>query len=104
MLKANRQLEQELDDYDRKYRNLLDSYQTTEEMLELETEKTAMLQTEVLEKCNLQELVQRITDENKDLKSEIKVKEKHGTFDVPMVSITHTNADTERKRNLLKFI
>jgi len=74
--KLNRTLEQELDDYDRKYRQLHTSYEQSQELLQIETERNAMLETDVSEKTNLVELIQRLKDEKRDLKSEIEVREK----------------------------
>ena len=39
----NRQLEQDLDDYDRRYRQLHTSYEQAQELLQVETERNAML-------------------------------------------------------------
>ena len=69
-------LEQELDDYDRKYRQIYSSYEEQQELLSIEQERQAILETEVCEKTKLEEIVQRLKDEKRDLKSEIEVKEK----------------------------
>ena len=75
-MKETRTLEQELDDYANKYRQLHTSYEQSQELLQLEMERNAMLETDVCEKANLHELVQRLRDEKRDLKSEIEVREK----------------------------
>merc|ERR1712130_389934 len=76
LMKETRTLEQELDDYANKYRQLHTSYEQSQELLQLEMERNAMLETDVYEKANLHELVQRLRDEKRDLKSEIEVREK----------------------------
>lgn len=76
LMKETRTLEQELDDYANKYRQLHTSYEQSQELLQLEMERNAMLETDVCEKANLHELVQRLRDEKRDLKSEIEVREK----------------------------
>lgn len=40
---VNRQLEQDLDDFDRRYRQLHMSFESAQELLQVETERNAML-------------------------------------------------------------
>ena len=66
-----RKLEQLLDDAERQQRQLEASYETTAELLRLETERNALLETEILDGESLKEVLQRQMDENRDLKSEL---------------------------------
>lgn len=104
MTKLNRILEQELDDYDRKYRQLHSSYEQNQELLLIETERNAMLETDVCEKTNLQELVQRLRDEKRDLKSEIEVREKLHKREKPLVRREISNEEPPRYRLIHYFI
>ena len=64
-------MEQLLDDAERQQRQLEASYETTAELLRLETERNALLETEILDGESLKEVLQRQMDENRDLKSEL---------------------------------
>lgn len=69
-----RSLEQELDDYDRKYRHIATSFEDMQKNYEAEVERNALLETEVSEGVKLKELLQREKDEKRDLKSELEIR------------------------------
>lgn len=69
-----RALEQELDDYDRKYRHIATSFEDMQKNYEAEVERNALLETEVSEGVKLKELLQREKDEKRDLKSELEIR------------------------------
>lgn len=97
--RQNRILEQELDDYDRKYRQIYSSYEEQQELLSIEQERQAILETEVCEKTKLEEIVQRLKDEKRDLKSEIEVKEKlHKRDKENEIIETNKPSDLESRR------
>lgn len=82
-----RKLEQLLDDAERQQRQLEASYETTAELLRLETERNALLETEILDGESLKEVLQRQMDENRDLKSELayrgEIENSQNNFKVP---------------------
>ncbi|XP_016934051.3 nuclear distribution protein nudE homolog isoform X3 [Drosophila suzukii] len=69
-----RQLEQKNDDLERAHRILNESIENFEKMLDQAYEKNALLELEVDEKGLLQEKLQRLMDETRDLKQELNVK------------------------------
>ncbi|XP_018788944.1 PREDICTED: nuclear distribution protein nudE homolog isoform X2 [Bactrocera latifrons] len=69
-----RQLEQKNDDLERAHRILNESIADFERMLDKAYEKNALLEMEVDEKEMLQEKLQRLMDETRDLKQELNVK------------------------------
>uniref|UniRef100_A0A0K8TUG3 Putative lis1-interacting protein nude n=1 Tax=Tabanus bromius TaxID=304241 RepID=A0A0K8TUG3_TABBR len=69
-----RQLEQKNDDLERAHRILSESIAGIETMLDKAYEKNALLESEVDEKEVLQEKLQRLMDETRDLKQELNVK------------------------------
>ncbi|XP_036335550.1 nuclear distribution protein nudE homolog isoform X1 [Rhagoletis pomonella] len=69
-----RQLEQKNDDLERAHRILNESIADFETMLDKAYEKNALLEMEVDEKEMLQEKLQRLMDETRDLKQELNVK------------------------------
>ncbi|TMW39299.1 hypothetical protein DOY81_015621 [Sarcophaga bullata] len=74
-----RQLEQKNDDLERAHRILNESIVDFERMLDKAYEKNALLEMEVDEKEVLQEKLQRLMDETRDLKQELNVKTRYGT-------------------------
>lgn len=74
-----RQLEQKNDDLERAHRILNQSIVDFEQMLDKAYEKNALLELEVDEKEVLQEKLQRLMDETRDLKQELNVKSRHAT-------------------------
>jgi len=73
---AVRKLEQLLDDAERSQRQLEATYEGTAELLRIETERNALLETELLDGESLKEMFQRQKDENRDLKSELAYRER----------------------------
>ncbi|XP_026469396.1 nuclear distribution protein nudE-like 1-B isoform X3 [Ctenocephalides felis] len=73
-----RELEQKNDDLERAHRNVTESVATFEDLLNKAYEKNALLENEVGEKENLQVQLQRLRDEARDLKQELKIKVKDG--------------------------
>lgn len=71
-----RKLEQLLDDAERQQRQLEATYEGTAELLRIETERNALLETELLEGESLKDMFQRQKDENRDLKSELAYRER----------------------------
>ena len=71
-----RELEQEMDNLETKNRQLVASVEHLEELNQLEMEKKAILETEILDGDKMKEVIQRVKDENRDLKSEL---ENNGT-------------------------
>merc|ERR1712235_72651 len=71
-----RQLEQAIDDLERKNRQLVESYEQAEELNQIEMERNALLETEISHGEKLKEVIQRLKDEKRDLKSELENKEK----------------------------
>lgn len=67
-------MEQDLDDYDRKYRHIATSFEDMQKNYEAEVERNALLETEVSEGVKLKELLQREKDEKRDLKSELEIR------------------------------
>ncbi|XP_017133988.1 nuclear distribution protein nudE homolog isoform X2 [Drosophila elegans] len=89
-----RQLEQKNDDLERAHRILNESIENFEKMLDQAYEKNALLELEVDEKGLLQEKLQRLMDETRDLKQELNVKSRftpvvNGTS-IPTASDTNT--------------
>ncbi|KAM7359114.1 nuclear distribution protein nudE isoform 2-T3 [Cochliomyia hominivorax] len=74
-----RQLEQKNDDLERAHRILNESIVDFERMLDKAYEKNALLEMEVDEKEVLQEKLQRLMDETRDLKQELNVKTRYAT-------------------------
>ncbi|KAH8257450.1 hypothetical protein KR038_010189 [Drosophila bunnanda] len=74
-----RQLEQKNDDLERAHRILNESIENFEKMLDQAYEKNALLELEVDEKGLLQEKLQRLMDETRDLKQELNVKTRYVT-------------------------
>uniref|UniRef100_T1P939 NUDE protein n=1 Tax=Musca domestica TaxID=7370 RepID=T1P939_MUSDO len=74
-----RQLEQKNDDLERAHRILNESIVDFERMLDKAYEKNALLEMEVDEKEVLQEKLQRLMDETRDLKQELNVKTRYTT-------------------------
>ncbi|XP_073840543.1 nuclear distribution protein nudE [Musca autumnalis] len=74
-----RQLEQKNDDLERAHRILNESIVDFEKMLDKAYEKNALLEMEVDEKEVLQEKLQRLMDETRDLKQELNVKTRYTT-------------------------
>ncbi|XP_022217686.1 nuclear distribution protein nudE homolog isoform X2 [Drosophila obscura] len=72
-----RQLEQKNDDLERAHRILNESIENFEKMLDQAYEKNALLELEVDEKGVLQEKLQRLMDETRDLKQELNVKTRY---------------------------
>ncbi|XP_034658322.1 nuclear distribution protein nudE homolog isoform X1 [Drosophila subobscura] len=72
-----RQLEQKNDDLERAHRILNESIENFEKMLDQAYEKNALLELEVDEKGLLQEKLQRLMDETRDLKQELNVKTRY---------------------------
>ncbi|XP_032598773.1 nuclear distribution protein nudE homolog isoform X1 [Drosophila grimshawi] len=72
-----RQLEQKNDDLERAHRILNESIVDFEKMLDKAYEKNALLEMEVDEKEMLQEKLQRLMDETRDLKQELNVKARY---------------------------
>ncbi|XP_065359542.1 nuclear distribution protein nudE homolog [Calliphora vicina] len=72
-----RQLEQKNDDLERAHRILNESIVDFERMLDKAYEKNALLEMEVDEKEVLQEKLQRLMDETRDLKQELNVKTRY---------------------------
>ncbi|XP_017109003.2 nuclear distribution protein nudE homolog isoform X2 [Drosophila bipectinata] len=72
-----RQLEQKNDDLERAHRILNESIENFEKMLDVAYEKNALLELEVDEKGVLQEKLQRLMDETRDLKQELNVKSRY---------------------------
>ncbi|XP_068148907.1 nuclear distribution protein nudE homolog isoform X2 [Drosophila tropicalis] len=72
-----RQLEQKNDDLERAHRILNESIENFEKMLDQAYEKNALLELEVDEKGLLQEKLQRLMDETRDLKQELNVKSRY---------------------------
>ncbi|KAH8305236.1 hypothetical protein KR018_006180 [Drosophila ironensis] len=72
-----RQLEQKNDDLERAHRILNESIENFEKMLDQAYEKNALLELEVDEKGVLQEKLQRLMDETRDLKQELNVKSRY---------------------------
>ncbi|KAL7733430.1 hypothetical protein ACLKA6_004912 [Drosophila palustris] len=72
-----RQLEQKNDDLERAHRILNESIVDFEKMLDKAYEKNALLEMEVDEKEMLQEKLQRLMDETRDLKQELNVKTRY---------------------------
>ena len=66
-----RKLEQLLDDAERQQRQLEATYESTAELLRIETERNALMETELLDGERFKEMIQRQKDENRDLKSEL---------------------------------
>ena len=66
-----RKLEQLLDDAERQQRQLEATYEGTAELLRIETERNALMETELLDGERFKEMIQRQKDENRDLKSEL---------------------------------
>ncbi|EDW40948.1 GM25193 [Drosophila sechellia] len=89
-----RQLEQKNDDLERAHRILNESIENFEKMLDQAYEKNALLELEVDEKGLLQEKLQRLMDETRDLKQELNVKSRftpvvNGTS-IPTANDTNT--------------
>uniref|UniRef100_A0A336MIG7 CSON012771 protein n=1 Tax=Culicoides sonorensis TaxID=179676 RepID=A0A336MIG7_CULSO len=78
MKKYVTQLEQKNDDLERTNRVVAESVNSFEQMLNQAYEKNALLESEVDEKEKLQIKLQRLMDEARDLKQELKVREKGG--------------------------
>ncbi|XP_037905183.1 nuclear distribution protein nudE homolog isoform X5 [Hermetia illucens] len=76
MKKYLRQLEQQNDDLERGYRILSESIAGVKTDLDKAYEKNALLEIEVDEKEFLQEKLQRLMDETRDLKQELHVKDR----------------------------
>lgn len=72
-----RELEQKNDDLERAHRILSESIAGLETMLDKAYEKNALLEMEADEKEALQEKLQRLMDETRDLKQELNVKSRH---------------------------
>ncbi|XP_030385279.1 nuclear distribution protein nudE homolog isoform X2 [Scaptodrosophila lebanonensis] len=72
-----RQLEQKNDDLERAHRILNESIVDFENMLDKAYEKNALLEMEVDEKEVLQEKLQRLMEETRDLKQELNVKSRY---------------------------
>uniref|UniRef100_A0A1A9UJK2 NUDE domain-containing protein n=1 Tax=Glossina austeni TaxID=7395 RepID=A0A1A9UJK2_GLOAU len=83
-----RQLEQKNDDLERAHRILNESIVDFERMLDKAYEKNALLEMEVDEKEILQEKLQRLMDETRDLKQELNVKTRYSTNNSTTSSIT----------------
>ena len=68
-----RELEQQNDDLERAKRSTLASLEDFEGRLNIAIERNAFLESELDEKENLKMVVQRLKDETRDLRSELKV-------------------------------
>merc|ERR1711934_577790 len=68
-----RELEQQNDDLERAKRSTLASLEDFEGRLNVAIERNAFLESELDEKENLRSVVQRLKDETRDLRSELKV-------------------------------
>ncbi|XP_017080726.1 nuclear distribution protein nudE homolog isoform X1 [Drosophila eugracilis] len=93
-----RQLEQKNDDLERAHRILNESIENFEKMLDQAYEKNALLELEVDEKGMLQEKLQRLMDETRDLKQELNVKSRYtpvvnGTS-IPTASNTNSSMNS----------
>lgn len=71
-----RDLEQKNDDLERARRIIEESIAAIESDFQLAIERNAILESEVDEKESLQEKLQRLADESRDLKQELLVKER----------------------------
>ncbi|XP_017840553.1 nuclear distribution protein nudE homolog isoform X2 [Drosophila busckii] len=93
-----RQLEQKNDDLERAHRILNESIVDFEKMLDKAYEKNALLEMEVDEKEVLQEKLQRLMDETRDLKQELNVKSRYtpgnGTTTAPASGNSSMNSST----------
>ena len=67
-------MEQAIDDLERKNRQLVESYEQAEELNQIEMERNALLETEISHGEKLNEVIQRLKDEKRDLKSELENK------------------------------
>jgi len=103
-----RQLEQAIDDLERKNRQLVESYEQAEELNQIEMERNALLETEISHGEKLKEVIQRLKDEKRDLKSELENKEKKWktleSVETKVVTPTSTasaseNASHENRQN-----
>jgi len=103
-----RQLEQAIDDLERKNRQLVESYEQAEELNQIEMERNALLETEISHGEKLKEVIQRLKDEKRDLKSELENKEKKWktleSVEAKVVTPTSTasaseNASHENRQN-----
>ena len=91
-------MEQELDDYDRKYRHLATSFEDMQKNYEAEVERNALLETEVSEVVKLMELLQREKGEKRDLKSELEIRSR-----IPEPKLeTATSSDSDKQPILPK--
>ena len=68
-----RELEQQNDDLERAKRSTLASLEDFEARLNIAIERNAFLESELDEKENLKMVVQRLKDESRDLRQELKV-------------------------------
>ncbi|XP_033243505.1 nuclear distribution protein nudE homolog isoform X2 [Drosophila miranda] len=99
-----RQLEQKNDDLERAHRILNESIENFEKMLDQAYEKNALLELEVDEKGLLQEKLQRLMDETRDLKQELNVKTRYtpanGTSNTAAVGTTAANSTMNSSASL----
>ncbi|XP_017956265.1 nuclear distribution protein nudE homolog isoform X1 [Drosophila navojoa] len=99
-----RQLEQKNDDLERAHRILNESIVDFEKMLDKAYEKNALLEMEVDEKEVLQEKLQRLMDETRDLKQELNVKSRYtpanGTTTTTTVSSAAGNSSMNSSASL----
>ncbi|XP_011183597.1 nuclear distribution protein nudE homolog isoform X2 [Zeugodacus cucurbitae] len=108
-----RQLEQKNDDLERAHRILNESIADFERMLDKAYEKNALLEMEVDEKEMLQEKLQRLMDETRDLKQELNVKTRNPlngsvsnisettTLSAPLTNGAVNNSDNTHEENSL---
>lgn len=103
------QLEQKNDDLERANRIVTESVSSFETMLNQAYEKNALLESEVDEKEKLQIKLQRLMDEARDLKQELKVREitkPDGENNSPKHSLVfaNTEAHSDSQTNSLGFL
>ena len=94
-----RELEQQNDDLERAKRSTLASLEDFEGRLNIAIERNAFLESELDEKENLRGVVQRLKDETRDLRQELKVlnPQVRKVFNIPSVK----QLTVFRRRNLI---
>ncbi|XP_071051822.1 nuclear distribution protein nudE-like 1-B isoform X2 [Onthophagus taurus] len=101
-----RDLEQKNDDLEQSHRMITESINAVESVLNSAIERNAMLESEIDEKETLKEKIQRLTDETRELKQELQVRETipdnermmNGHVDSNRLTVEHETQTTPIKR------
>ena len=95
-----RELEQQNDDLERAKRSTLASLEDFEARLNIAIERNAFLESELDEKENLKMVVQRLKDESRDLRQELKVLNPQVVL-LLFISVQTSTLTLSRRRSLI---